>query len=95
VELGIAGGLAGVARYAGGAVAVTIYLSILGNVQATKAAVLIPEAVVGAGGTATIAAGVAAALPLGAAALMKVPGITLAIAEAGGAAFVQSYVLAV
>ncbi|KAK5000119.1 hypothetical protein LTR66_000981 [Elasticomyces elasticus] len=95
VELGIAGGLAGVARYAGGAVAVTIYLSILGNVQATKAAILIPEAVIGAGGTATIAAGVAAALPLGAAALMKVPGITLAIAEAGGAAFVQSYVLAV
>jgi hypothetical protein len=95
IELGIAGGLAGVARYAGGAVAVTIYLSILGNVQATQSANLVPAAVVAAGGTQALGEMLLAALPLGAAAIEKIPNLTMAMIEAGGAAFVQSYVVAV
>ena len=80
VELGIAGGLAGVSRYAGGAVAVTLFESILVSVQqpyATKHVVV--QAVL-------------AALPYGTAALEKVQGPTTAIATAAGGAFVKSYV---
>ena len=73
-ELGIAGGLAGVARYAGGAVAVTMYVAILLNTQASKAAALVPKAAEAAGASPAVAAAVAAALPLGEKALEKVQG---------------------
>ena len=92
VELGIAGGLAGVARYAGGAVAVTLYETILITVQSAHAMTDVPAAAEAAGASPTVAAAVLAALPLGAAALEKVQGLTLAIAEAAGGAFVNSYV---
>lgn len=92
VELGIAGGLAGVARYAGGAVAITVYESILITVQTSKAAIGVPMAAEAAGASPAVAKAVLAALPMGAAALEKVQGLTLKIAEAAGAAFVQSYV---
>lgn len=95
IELGIAGGLAGVARYAGGAVAVTIYETILGNVQGSHAATGVPAAVVAAGGTVAIGDKILAALPLGAAALAKVQGATTAMIEAAGAAYIQSYVIGV
>ncbi|KAH7072381.1 fungal trichothecene efflux pump-domain-containing protein [Paraphoma chrysanthemicola] len=91
-ELGIAGGLAGVARYAGGAVAITLFSTILGTVQNGYAAVHVIAAAEGAGATPATARAVLAALPLGAAALEKVQGLTTAIAQAAGAAFVQSYV---
>lgn len=90
-ELGIAGGLAGVARYAGGAVAVTLFLTILNVVQSSWAAVHVVDAAVAAGATRQVGEAVLAALPLGAAALEKVQGATLAIIEAAGGAFVLSY----
>jgi MFS family permease len=94
-ELGIAGGLAGVARYAGGAVAVTLFLTILSTVQASYASTHVIAAAEAAGASPATAAAVLAALPLGAAALEKVSGLTLTIAEAAGGAFVDSYVHAV
>jgi hypothetical protein len=94
-ELGIAGGLAGVARYAGGAVAVTLFATILTTVQADWASTHVVEAAEAAGATRETAQAVLAALPLGAAALEKVQGLTTAIATAAGGAFVESYVQAV
>ena len=92
LELGIAGGLAGVARYAGGAVAVTLFETILVTVQTKYAITHVIPAAEAAGASPTVAENVLAALPLGAAALEKVQGLTTAIAEAAGAAFVESYV---
>ena len=91
-ELGIAGGLAGVARYAGGAVAVTLFATILTTVQSSWASSHVVAAAEMAGASPATAKAVLAALPLGAAVLEKVQGLTTAIAEAAGAAFVQSYV---
>lgn len=92
VELGIAGGLAGVARYAGGAVAVTLYETILIDVQSSHAKTSVIAAAEAAGASPSVAASVLAALPLGTAALEKVQGLTTAIATAAGGAFVESYV---
>ncbi|KAK0316809.1 hypothetical protein LTR01_000560 [Friedmanniomyces endolithicus] len=91
-ELGVAGGLAGVARYAGGAVAVTTFATILGTTQSAYAVSHVIPAAEAAGASPAVAESVLAALPLGAAALEKVQGLTTAIAEAAGAAFVESYV---
>jgi len=91
-ELGVAGGLAGVARYAGGAVAVTTFATILGTTQSAYAVKHVIPAAEAAGASPAVAESVLAALPLGAAALEKVQGLTTAIAEAAGAAFVESYV---
>ncbi|KAF2640004.1 MFS general substrate transporter [Massarina eburnea CBS 473.64] len=91
-ELGIAGGLAGVARYAGGAVAVTLFATILTTVKNAWASTHVIVAAEAAGATRATAEAVLAALPLGAAALEKVQGLTTAIATAAGGAFVQSYV---
>lgn len=90
-ELGIAGGLAGVARYAGGAVAVTLFETILDVVQTSYAGTHVIAAAEAAGASQKVAEAVLAALPLGAAALEKVQGLTLKIAGAAGAAFVESY----
>ncbi|KAK6436156.1 hypothetical protein LTR95_007651 [Oleoguttula sp. CCFEE 5521] len=94
-ELGIAGGLAGVARYAGGAVAVAIFSTILSTTQSKYAITHVAAAAEAAGASPETAQAVFAALPLGAAALEKVPGLTTAIAAAAGIALVQSYVEAV
>ncbi|KUJ21446.1 MFS general substrate transporter [Mollisia scopiformis] len=91
-ELGIAGGLAGVARYAGGAVAVTLFETILDTVQSSWTRTHVIAAAEAAGASLGTAKAVLTALPLGTAALEKVPGLTTAIAEAAGAAFVGSYV---
>ncbi|KAH7113752.1 fungal trichothecene efflux pump, partial [Dendryphion nanum] len=93
VELGISGGLAGVARFAGGAVAISVYTTILTNVQSSSAATLLPAAAIAAGLPASSVPALLAAFPLGAAAIAKVPGITNEIAVAAGAAFQQSYVV--
>lgn len=90
-DLGVAGGLAGTARNAGGAVAICVYTTVLVNVQGSQAAKLVPAAVKAAGGTMAQAAEILAALPLGAAALEKVPGITTTMAEMAGLAFQESY----
>ena len=92
VELGIAGGLAGVARYAGGAVAVTTFETILLHVQSAYAGTHVPAAAEAAGATPAIANTVLAALPSGAAALAQVKGATPAILKAAGGAFQESYV---
>ncbi|KAF2736006.1 MFS general substrate transporter [Polyplosphaeria fusca] len=92
-ELGISGGLAGVARFAGGAIAISVYTSILSNVQGSSAADLVPAAAVAAGLPADSAAALLAALPLGAAAIAEVPGVTSSVLAAAGAAWQQSYVV--
>ncbi|KAK5128945.1 hypothetical protein LTR85_000278 [Meristemomyces frigidus] len=92
IELGIAGGLAGVARYAGGAVAVTLFETILITTQTKYAMQHVIPAAEAAGASPTVAQAVLAALPLGAATLEKVQGLTQAIAEAAGGAFIESYV---
>lgn len=91
-ELGIAGGLAGVARYAGGAVAVTLFVTILTVTQTAYAGVHVIAAAEAAGASPGVAQAVLAAFPFGAAALEKVNGLTVAIATAAGAEFIQSYV---
>ncbi|KFH45113.1 putative transporter-like protein [Hapsidospora chrysogenum ATCC 11550] len=93
VELGISGGLAGVARFAGGSVAISIYQTILTNVQSKEAARLIPAAATAAGLPESSVEALIGALPLGSAALKEVPGITSEIIAAASAAFKQSYVV--
>ncbi|KAG7133981.1 Trichothecene efflux pump TRI12 like protein [Verticillium longisporum] len=93
VELGISGGLAGVARFAGGSVAISVYTTILTNVQSTEAARIVPAAATAAGLPESSVAALMAALPLGSAALAQVPGISPDIMAAAGAAFQQSYVV--
>jgi len=92
-ELGISGGLAGVARFAGGAVAISIYTTILTNVQSNHMRQLVPPAATAAGLPQSSVAALLAALPLGAAALAEVPGITTNIALAAAGALQQSYVV--
>lgn len=92
-ELGISGGLAGVARFAGGAVAISVYTAILTNVQGNHMAKLVPPAAEAAGLPASSVPALMAALPLGSAALAKVPGITTDIILAAAGAFQQSYVI--
>ncbi|KAF7553821.1 hypothetical protein G7046_g6987 [Stylonectria norvegica] len=93
VELGISGGLAGVSRFAGGAIAISVYTTILTNVQTSQAAKLIPAAATAAGLPESSVAQLLAAIPLGSSAMMKVPGITTEIMVAAGKAFQQSYVV--
>lgn len=90
-DLGISGGLAGVARYAGGSLAQAIYVSILANTQASRAASLVPAAITKAGGTATMAAEILAAFPLGAKALAAIPGTNAEILAAAGVANQWAY----
>jgi hypothetical protein len=73
------------------AVAVSVYSTILANVQSSHAAKLIPAAAISAGLPASVIPTLLAALPLGADALAKVPGISVEIITAAGAALVQSY----
>ena len=91
-ELGISGGLAGVSREAGGAVAVTVFGTIISTVQSSWAATHVIAAAEAAGASSSVAQAVLAALPQGEAALEKVQGLTMEIAEAAGGAFVESFV---
>lgn len=83
----------GVARFAGGTVAISIFSTILANVQGQSAAELVPPAATAAGLPEGSVSALLAALPLGAAALEQVPGITKEVIAAAGAAFQQSYVV--
>ncbi|KAF4633722.1 hypothetical protein G7Y89_g4392 [Cudoniella acicularis] len=91
VDLGISGGLAGVGRYAGGSLAQAIYITILTNTQASKAAVTIPAAAIAAGLPASSGQQFLAAFSLGAEALAAVPGVTPEILTAASDAFKWSY----
>ncbi|CAO2655346.1 Nn.00g104100.m01.CDS01 [Neocucurbitaria sp. VM-36] len=93
VELGISGGLAGVSRFAGGAVAISVYQTILTNVQSSHTLKLVPAAATAAGLSPDSVPALLAALPVGATALAEVPGITNEIIAAAGAAFQQAYVI--
>lgn len=90
-DLGMSGGLAGVARYAGGSLAQAIYTSILANTQSARAAATVPQAAMRAGANLATAEGVLAAFPLGSTALAKVPGVNPDILAAAGEAFQWSY----
>ncbi|KAH6672054.1 fungal trichothecene efflux pump [Halenospora varia] len=91
VDLGISGGLAGVARYAGGSLAQAIYVSILANCQASRAAATVPAAAIKAGLPESSASQLLAAFGLGAKALAAVPGVTPEILGAASDAFKWSY----
>jgi hypothetical protein len=68
--------------------------TLVTNVQATEGAKLIPAAAIAAGLPESSVAALFGALPLGSAALAKVPGITTGIMVAAGGAVQQSYVVA-
>ncbi|KAK4496022.1 hypothetical protein PRZ48_013291 [Zasmidium cellare] len=90
-DLGMSGGLAGVARYAGGSLAQAIYTSILANTQSSRAAVTVPQAAIAAGATNSTASAILAAFPLGATALQNVSGINAEILSAASTAYQWSY----
>ena len=91
VELGIAGGLGGVTRYAGGSLSQAIYTTILTNIQARKAAQLIPPAALGAGLPPASLDIFLAAFPANATALASVKGINAAVLAAAETAYKASY----
>ncbi|ROT40441.1 MFS general substrate transporter [Sodiomyces alkalinus F11] len=80
--LGISGGLAGTARYAGGAVASACYSTAIANGFASKTAELVPKAALEAGLPEASLEAVVAAAGGGARALAGIPGVTPAVIEA-------------
>ena len=93
-DLGVSGGLSGVARNGGGVVALAVCSTILANVQANSMKELVPAAAIAAGLPKTSVEALLSALPLGAATFLKVPGITEKVLGAALAAFKQSFVVA-
>ena len=93
-DLGVSGGLSGVARNGGGVVALTVCTTILANVQSSSMKKLVPSAAIQAGLPPTSVEALLSALPLGAAAISEVPGITEPILATALAAFQQSFVVA-
>lgn len=87
----MSGGLAGVARYAGGSLAQAIYTSILANTQSSRAALTVPQAAISAGATDNTAFAILAAFPSGASALEIIPGINAEILAAASTAYQWSY----
>ena len=74
--MGISGGLAGVARFAGGSLAQAIYTTILTNTQTSRAAQTVPAAAEQAGLGANEAQQLLQALASGATdTISKIPGI--------------------
>ena len=82
------------ARNGGGVVALTVCSTILANTQANSLKELVPAAAITAGLPAASVEELLIALPLGAAALQKVPGITERVLGAALAAFQQSFMVA-
>ena len=74
-----------------GSLAQAIYVSILANTQATRAARNVPAAVIQAGGDSQMAQAILAAFPLGAAALEKIPDINADILGAASTAYQWAY----
>lgn len=83
----------GVSRSAGGSVAISIYTTILTNIQRNKLVQLVPPAATAAGLPESSVLSLLAALPLGSAALAEVPGISNEIIAAASAASKQNYVV--
>lgn len=81
--LGISGGLAGLARYAGGAVASACYSSAIGNGIRSRGSDLIPSAALDAGFPSSLIEDLTAAvITSGPAALRKIPEATPAVVDA-------------
>lgn len=93
-DLGVSGGLSGVARNGGGVVALTVCTAILANVQARNMKQLVPTVAIGAGLPSESVVALLEALPLGETALSQVPGLTENVLAASLAAFQESYVIA-
>jgi hypothetical protein len=91
LNLGASGGLAGVARFGGGSLAVAVYTSVLTNSQSKKAMDLVVKAGMENGLTQAAATQLLGALSLGAQAIAAVPGINPAAIAAAGGAFMESY----
>ncbi|KXS94594.1 hypothetical protein AC578_1785 [Pseudocercospora eumusae] len=89
-DLGMSGGLAGVARYAGGSLAQAIYTSVLTNTQTSRAATLVPKAAMNAGASESAAAALTHALTAGGNGT-NVPGVDAEILGAAREAFQWSY----
>ncbi|CAK7222167.1 hypothetical protein SBRCBS47491_004777 [Sporothrix bragantina] len=91
LNLGASGGLAGVARFGGGSLAVSVYTSVLTNSQTKKAMDIVVKAGMNNGLTQAAAKQLLAALSLGADAIAAVPGINPAAITAASTAFLESY----
>jgi hypothetical protein len=91
LDLGASGGLAGVARFGGGSLAVAVYTSVLTNSQSKKAMDIVVKAGTSNGLTQAAAKQLLAAMSLGAKAIEAVPGINPAAIAAASAAFLDSY----
>lgn len=81
------------ARYGGGVVSLTVYSTILANVQSKSMKQLVPQAAVAAGLPESSTSDLLGAITLGSEALAKVPGITDNIISAAVAAYQQSYIV--
>lgn len=88
--LGLSGGLAGTARYAGGAVASACYSSAMANGLSKKGAELVPKAALAAGVPADIFDQVVAAAGAGASALRAIPGVDEAMVQAVRGAYKEA-----
>ncbi|KIV99714.1 uncharacterized protein PV09_08644 [Verruconis gallopava] len=91
LDLGASGGLAGVARFGGGSLAVAVYTSVLTNSQSKKALDLVVKAGMENGLTKAAATQLLSALSLGAQAIAAVPGINPNAIAAASVAFMESY----
>lgn len=92
LDLGASGGLAGVARFGGGSLAVAVYTSVLSNTQSNKAADIVVTTGVADGLTPIAAAQLLKALASGVSSTIEaVPGINAAAIAAAGEAFLQGY----
>lgn len=91
MDLGASGGLAGVARFGGGSLAVAVYTSVLTNSQSNKATELVIKAGTENGLTQAAAMQLLSALSLGVQAITAVAGINPFAIAAAGAAFLDSY----
>ncbi len=91
-NLGISGGLAGAARYAGGAVASASFSSAISNGIAKRSAQLIPQAALTAGLPQALLEQVTKAASGGSAALSQIPGVTKDVVSAVSDAYKWSVV---
>lgn len=90
-DLGMSGGLAGVARYAGGSLAQAIYTSVLTNTQTARAASAVPEAAISAGASTDTARALLVALAQGTHAVESVQRANASIISAASTAYKWSY----
>ncbi|KAK4497186.1 hypothetical protein PRZ48_011636 [Zasmidium cellare] len=92
-ELGISGGLAGVARFAGGAIAISVFTTILTNAVRMHTPKIVVPALEAAGASSQIVDVILEALPLGQEALAGVEGASAEVLDAARTAYQQVYVI--